>query len=321
MKITLMMLLLCSFLVASEEIISNSQEWKRPVIIPTPKDNLLTTAKITLGKKLFFDTMLSRDYSISCASCHQPKKAWSDGISLAIGDKKAEGKRNSPSILNVAYQFIYFWDGRAKSLEEQSLAPLESHVEMNLKPQEAIERLKKEINYKKLFAKAFPKEEISTATLAKALASFERSIVSGKSRFDRWIAGEKHALNKQETEGFYLFTTKANCTVCHSTFRFSDQSFNNVGINNKDKGRGEIKKRAIWQGTFKTPTLRDIANTAPYFHDGSIPTLKEAVAFCAKGEREKKGKVSPILIDKKLNEKEIINIVSFLKTLSEPSFE
>ncbi|SFV71457.1 Cytochrome c551 peroxidase [hydrothermal vent metagenome] len=296
----------------------NHQQWKRPAIIPSPKDNPMTPLKIALGKKLFFDTILSRDHSISCASCHQPKKGWSDAKSLAIGDKEAKGTRNSPSILNSAYQFIYFWDGRAKSLEEQSLAPLESHIEMNLTPEKAIERLRENANYRKLFAQTFPKEGITKTTLAKALASFERTIVSGKSRFDSWISGDKNAINSQESEGFYLFTTKANCTVCHSTFRFSDQSFNNVGINNEDKGRGEIKKRAIWQGTFKTPTLRDIANTAPYFHDGSVATLEEAVAFCAKGSREKKGKVSPILIDKNLTKKEIKNIVQFLETLSEP---
>lgn len=317
MRSILIILLYCSTLVGAE-VISNSQQWIRPTLIPSPHDNPMTEAKIALGEKLFFDTILSRDHSISCGSCHQPTKGWSDTKTLAIGYKEAKGKRNSPTLLNSAYQFIYFWDGRAKSLEEQSLAPLKSHVEMNLEPEEAIERLKKELKYIKLFAKAFPKENISQLTLAKALASFERTIVSGKSPFDKWIAGDKNAISKEEAEGFYLFTTKANCTVCHSTFRFSDQSFNNVGMNNEDKGRGKIKKRAIWQGTFKTPTLRNIANTAPYFHDGSVPTLKEAVEFCAKGKRDKKGKVSPILIDKNLNKKELMNIVNFLKTLSEP---
>jgi cytochrome c peroxidase len=303
------------------EVFKDASQWQRPDEIPFPKENPMTKEKIALGKKLFFDPILSRGHNLSCASCHDPRKGWSDGVQIAIGDQHRNGIRNSPTLLNSAYQFVYFWDGRAKSLEAQSLGPITSHVEMNLDLNEALKRIEASATYRQLFADVFPKEGITQKSLSQALATFQRTLVSGKSRFDRWIAGDASQLTAAEVKGFHTFLTRANCNVCHSSFRFSDQSFNNVGINNGDKGRANVKKRAIWHGAFKTPTLRDIAHTAPYFHDGSVATLEEAVAFCAKGSRDKNGTVSPILIDKALSEEEIESIVSFLHTLSEPVFE
>ena len=297
---------------------TSSSEWKRPHKIPTPKNNSLTKEKVALGKSLFFDPILSRANNISCATCHNPLKGWSDADPIAIGDKGAKGTRNTPTILNSAYQYIYFWDGRAKNLEEQALGPIATHTEMNLDPKEAVKKLQNNVMYQKMFQEVFPKEGITTQTLAKALASFERTIVSGESRFDAYIAGDKTQLSHQEIEGFSTFVNKANCIVCHSGFNFSDQSFNNVGIDNKDIGRAKIKNRDLWRGAFKTPTLRNIANSAPYFHDGSVKTLPEAVAFCARGDRDKNTTVSPILIDKKLDKNDIEKIVAFLHTLSEP---
>jgi len=293
-------------------------EWIRPTKIPTPKNNLITKEKIVLGKKLFFDPILSRANNISCMSCHNPLKGWSDADQIAIGDKGLHGIRNTPTLLNSAYQYIYFWDGRAKSLEEQALGPLSTHVEMNLDPKEAVKKLKTIPAYQVMFQKAFPKEGITVQTLAQALATFERTIVSGESRFDKYVGGDKTQLTDQEIKGFYTFVNKGNCTICHSGFNFSDQSFNNVGINNGDMGRGKIRKRALWKGTFKTPTLRNIVNTSPYFHDGSVKKLEDAVAFCAKGERDKNTTISLTLMDKHLSDKEIHGIVEFLHTLSEP---
>jgi len=314
-KLFLVLTLLWNFSLA--EGITKS-EWIRPHKIPAPKDNPLTPEKIALGEKLFFDPILSRANNISCMSCHNPLKGWSDADKVAMGDKGRLGSRNSPTILNSAYQYIYFWDGRARSLEEQALGPLSSHVEMNLDPKEAVQKLKKNIMYQKMFKEVFPNEGISVATLSKAIASFERSIVSGKSRFDMFIAGDKSQFKEDEKKGFLTFLNKGNCTVCHSGFNFTDQSFNNIGINNSDMGRAKVKKRDLWNGSFKTPTLRNIANSSPYFHDGSATTLKEAVEFCAKGSRDKKGTVSSILVDKHLNQDDIDGIVKFLHTLSEP---
>jgi len=306
---------LCSFLLAES---MHKSEWIRPAQIPAPKNNPMTKEKVLLGKKLFFDPLLSRANNISCMSCHNPLKGWSDGDKIAIGDKGLQGTRNTPTLINSAYQYIYFWDGRAKSLEEQALSPLSTHVEMNLDPKDVVKKLKAIPAYEAMFQKAFPKEGITVQTLAQALATFERTIVSGKSRFDTFVAGDKTALSDEEVNGFRTFVTKGNCTICHSGFNFSDQSFNNVGIHNGDIGRGKIKKRDLWKGTFKTPTLRNIANTSPYFHDGSVMNLKDAVAFCAKGQRDKNTTVTPTLIDKHLSEREIESIVAFLQTMSEP---
>ena len=301
----------------SAEGIKQSQ-WTRPDIIPAPKNNPITQEKVALGKKLFFDPILSRANNISCMTCHNPLKGWSDADKIAKGDKGRVGTRNSPTILNTAYQYTYFWDGRARSLEEQALGPIEAHVEMNLDPKIAVNKLKNNSEYKELFAKVFPKDGITTQTLAKALATFQRSIVSGKSRFDNYIRGDKTQLSEEELKGFTLFLNKGNCTVCHSGFNFSDQSFNNVGINNQDTGRAKIKKRDLWKGAFKTPTLRNLTNSSPYFHDGSVGRLVDAVEFCARGSRDKNTTVTSILIDKKLSKKEIDSIVTFLHTLEEP---
>lgn len=301
------------------QIITNTQEWIRPQKIPSPQDNPITKEKITLGKKLFFDPILSRANNIACMSCHDPVKGWSDADEVAIGDQGRKGTRNSPTILNSAYQYTYFWDGRAKSLEEQALGPIEAHVEMNLDPKDAVKKLKKDATYQQMFKKVFPKEGITVKTLAKALATFERTIVSGDSRFDKWIAGDASKLSEKEVKGFTTFLDKGNCAICHNGFNFSDQSFNNVGIDNSDIGRKSVKKRAFWHGAFKTPTLRNIDNSAPYFHDGSIRSLEEAVTICSEGGRDKNAtNKANLLVDKHLTKDEIKLIVSFLKTLSEP---
>lgn len=301
------------------EIVSNTKEWIRPDKIPCPDDNPITKEKVALGKKLFFDPILSRANNISCMSCHDPVKGWSDSDKVAIGDQGRKGSRNSPTILNSAYQYVYFWDGRAKSLEEQSLGPIQAHVEMNLDPKIAVKKLQKNPTYHKMFKKTFPKEGITVSTLAKAIATFERTIVSGKSRFDKWIAGDTSQITDEEAKGFTTFLDKGNCAICHNGFSFTDNSFNNIGIDNGDIGREAVKKREFWHGTFKTPTLRNIANSAPYFHDGSVETLEEAVNICASGGRDKNASnKANLLLDKHLNKEQIHKIVKFLHTLNEP---
>jgi len=303
----------------SAELNDDLKEWVRPKEIPYPKDNPITKDKVALGKKLFFDPILSRANNIACSSCHDPVKGWSDADEVAIGDQGRKGTRNSPTILNSAYQYVYFWDGRAKSLEEQALGPIKAHVEMNLDPKEAVRKLQKNEEYQKQFKKVFPDEGITVKTLAQAIATFERTIVSGESRFDKWIEGDATKLNDDELEGFALFLDKADCVICHRGFNFTDNSFYNIGIDNGDIGREAVKKRAFWHGAFKTPTLRNIENSAPYFHDGSVKTLEEAVEICAKGGRDKNAtNKSEMLRDKNLTKDEIMKIVSFLKTLSEP---
>lgn len=322
MKTVFLMLLYIATAVSSAysaELTVELKEWMRPKEIPHPKDNPITKEKVALGKKLFFDPILSRANNISCLSCHDPVKGWSDADEIAIGDKGRRGTRNSPTILNSAYQYIYFWDGRAKSLEEQALGPIQAHVEMNLDPKEAVKKLQKDAVYRRLFKDAFGYEGITVKTLAQAIATFERTIVSGESKFDKWVEGDKSKLNEEELRGFALFLDKADCVICHRGFNFTDQSFNNIGIDNGDIGRKAVKKRAFWHGAFKTPTLRNIKNSDPYFHDGSVKTLQEAVEICSKGGRDKNAtNKAQMLSDKYLTEDEVKDIVKFLHTLSEP---
>ncbi len=307
----LMIFISCSN--ASQDI----KEWLRPNWVPTPHDNRLTPIKIELGKLLFFDKRLSISNEISCATCHNPKFGWSDGESKSIGHGGKRGKRNSPTLINVAYQSHQFWDGRVNTLEEQALGPIESEVEMNMPIDKLIDKLKNIKGYVELFEKAYPNQGITKETITKAIASFERTILSTESPFDRYIKGDKDAISQSAKEGFELFKNKGRCTDCHSGFNFTDGSFHNLGLKDGDEGRVEKRKETIKLfGAFKTPTLRDITKSAPYFHDGSVKTLHEAVAICGNGGRFSDDKwLSNFIIDRGLSMSEIQKIVDFLITL------
>lgn len=307
-------------------------QWLRPLEVPQPSDNKLTPQRIELGKLLYFDVRLSKSDKISCATCHHPKAGWSDLVptAKAVGHEGAVGPRNSPSILNAAYQMHQFWDGRVRTLEQQALGPIKTDVEMNMPLDILIPKLNKIKGYQKLFKEAYPQSHgiITSEYLAKAIASFERTIVSPDAPFDKYIKGDKEAINTYAKEGFELFIGKAHCVDCHDGFNYTDGSFHNVGLNDgelegKELGRYLVKKRAAWYGVMKTPTLRDVTKTSPYFHDGSVQTLKEAVALCANGGRYKhnvKNK-STFVIDRKLNDSEIDKVTAFLKSLSGPDLE
>ncbi|MBL0707496.1 MAG: c-type cytochrome [Sulfurimonas sp.] len=324
-KIILAILLSFSFTQAKD-----MQEWLRPSEIPQPKNNKLTPQRIELGKLLYFDVRLSSSEKISCATCHHPKHGWSDEIATpkAIGHEGAVGSRNSPVILNTAYQNRQFWDGRAKTLEEQTLKPIEEGVEMNMPLSILIPKLNAIDGYVKLFDIAYPKEGLNKTTLAKALASFGRTVVSTIAPFDNYIMGDKNAISKKAKRGFKLFKTKAHCIDCHEKFNFSDGSFHNIGLNDgelhgKELGRYVVKPRASWYGVMKTPTLRDVTKSAPYFHDGSVQTLVEASSICANGGRYKynvKNK-STYIKDRGLSRQEIDDLVTFLHTLTGPDMK
>ncbi len=297
---------------ASEEL----SKWLRPEHIPAPKDNQITSERVELGTFLYFDTRLSRDGTVSCATCHNEANGWSDGLPKAVGIEGREGPRNSPTVLNTAYQIRQFWDGRAKTLEEQALGPIEADVEMDMDLDELLKRLNKIEGYKVLFEKAYPGEGITRDTLAKAIATFERTVVSTESPFDRYVKGDKNAIDANAKKGFALFTGKGHCTDCHDGFNFTDGSFHNLGLGDADEGRYGLKKRAAWFHAFKTPTLRDVTKSGPYFHDGSIKTLAEATAVCGNGGRfPNSEKVSPLIVDRGLNQEELELLVDFLKTL------
>ncbi len=313
----LVTLLILSYLYQTLYADYKESKWLRPSSVPQPKDNTLTPDRVLLGKYLYFDTRLSSDNTISCASCHNPSMGWSDQRAKSIGVEGKKGSRNSPTIINTAYQYSQFWDGRAKTLEEQALGPIESEVEMNMPIETLIKKLKKIDGYVELFKKAYPKEGITKSTIAKALASFERTILSTNAPFDNFIRGDKNAINSKAKEGFDLFKTKGHCVDCHDGFNFSDGSFHNLGLGDSDQGLVKSRKGVTYMfGAMKTPTLRDVTKSWPYFHDGSVKTLHEAVAICGNGGRFPDSKwLSSSLVDRGLNIDEIEKIVEFLRTL------
>ncbi|MEM7183414.1 MAG: cytochrome c peroxidase [Spirochaetota bacterium] len=290
-----------------------------PVKTPTPKDNLLTPEKIHLGKLLFFDPRLSGSNWISCASCHNPALGWVDGLPKGIGHNFTKLDRNTPTILNSAFNFLQFWDGRAKSLEEQALGPITSEKEMNQNMEELLLELKNIAGYRSLFDKAFSGEGIKKETIAKAIASYERTIVSKTSAFDRWMQGEENAVSDAAKKGFAVFNGKAKCVICHSGFNFTDNGFHNIGVSTiaEDKGRHAIVPIKVTKGAFKTPTLRDVTRTAPYMHDGSLKTLEEVVEHYNVGGVVKENLSPNMPPALNLTDTEKSNLVAFLRTLTE----
>jgi len=293
-------------------------KWLVPPKTPAPKDNKTTKDRIDLGKILFFDKRLSKTQNVSCATCHNPNKGWSDGKPIAIGVNGKHGTRNSPTIINTGFQNRQFWDGRVKTLEEQALGPMQAKVEMGMKLEDILKVVKSKKDYVRLFAKAYPNEKLTIKTISKAISSFERTIISAQSPFDKYIQGDKDALSDIQKKGFEIFKNKGSCMKCHDGFNFTDGSFHNIGLGDKDIGRLILKKsRKVWTGAMKTPTLRDIEKTAPYFHNGSVDSLKEAVRLCAIGGKYPNLKYkSPDIKDRHLTKKELNYITMFLKSLS-----
>jgi cytochrome c peroxidase len=252
-----------------------------------PADNPQTSAKVALGKQLFFDPRLSSDGKVSCASCHNPAKGWSNGEQFATGIDGLKGGRNAPTILNATYQMFQFWDGRAGTLEEQALGPIQNPIEMNT----TLEQLEKRLNaipgYRQQFQKVFGTDTVTAPNVGRAIAAYERTILSGDAPFDRYKAGDKKALSPAAERGMKLFFGKAHCSACHSGSNFTDHAFHNIGVGMSakeiDQGRRVISKIEGDQGSFKTPGLRDIARSAPYMHDGSEKTLADVVAYYNRG--------------------------------------
>lgn len=258
--------------------------WLRPAIPPAPADNLLTPERAALGQLLFFDTRLSAKGALSCASCHNPALGWSDGRSTAVGHDMKVLPRATPTIVNAAFNTIQMWDGRKATLEEQALGPFGSD-EQNLPLEELERRVNANAGYVALFAAAYPGERITRDTIAKAIASFERTVLSTPSPFDRWRAGDEHAVSAAVQRGFAIFNGKGNCVLCHIGFNFTDNGFHNIGLAGtpEDVGRFALRKLPVLKGAFKTPTLRDVTLTAPYMHDGSYATLAEVIEHYDRG--------------------------------------
>lgn len=300
------------------------KSWQLPVEPPYPADNKPTAARVTLGKMLFFDPRISRDGNMSCASCHSPMFGWSDGLATGRGFQGQKLGRASPTVVNTAYNSIQMWDGRKKDLEDQAMGPLEADAEMNTDLTQFFNWINSSEGYKTAFAKAYPGEAIGPGTFSKAIASFERTVVSRNSPFDRWLAGDKKAMTPQQLHGFAVFTdkNKGNCEVCHSAPNFTDNGFHNLGlasfgIENPDLGRFAHKAVAVNKGAFKTPGLRDVGRTAPYFHDGSAKTLMEVVEHYNRGG-DVRTNLSSNIKPLHLSQTEKEDLVAFLKALNSP---
>jgi cytochrome c peroxidase len=239
--------------------------------------------KAELGKLLFFDPILSKDKTISCASCHKPGYAFADTSVVSIGVGGRKGSRNTPSAMNLSLQRIFFWDGRAKSLEEQALAPIENPAEMNLPVTEALLRLKQSDSYNNYFKKVFNTEP-TRSNLAEALAAFERTLETSESAFDQWkFSGDSSAVSDAVKRGFIIFNEKGKCNQCHFGADFTTNEFRNIGLFNgrdlNDSGRILISGQPDDLGKFKVPSLRNIQLTGPYMHNGIFTTLKEVIDF------------------------------------------
>jgi len=286
------------------------------------------TNKQELGKLLFFDPILSSDSTISCASCHKPQFAFADSSATSRGVGGVQGLRNTPSAMNVVLQNFFFWDGRAKSLEEQALAPIENPDEMNLSIDKALQRLKQNGSYNSYFRKIFNSEP-NRENLAKALAAFERSLETSESPFDRWkFYQDPHAVNDAVKRGFIVFNKKGKCIQCHFGSNFASDGFRNIGLFNgrelNDSGRVVISRDPLDVGKFKIAPLRNVAVTAPYMHNGMFKTLKKVIEFY-----NDPAKIVPNAINKDsllakplgLTEQEKADLESFLMALTDKSFD
>ncbi len=276
-----------------------------------PKDNASTPEKISLGKQLYFDGRLSADNKVSCATCHDPAKGFSNGEPFATGVEGKKGGRNSPTIINSAYGNLQFWDGRAKSLEDQAMGPVQNPIEMKMSLDDVVQKLNAIEGYKKQFQQVFG-TDVTSDGMAKAIAAYERTVLSGDAPFDKFKAGDKAALSEGAERGRKLFFGKANCTACHAGASFTDNGFHNIGLPGNDEGRATINKSEGDKGAFKTPTLREIARSAPYMHDGSLKTLEEVITHYNKGG-EPHPQRDEELFPLKLTDAEAADLVTFLK--------
>ena len=293
------------------------KSYARPAAVPYPADNEYTPAREALGKSLFFDPRLSGSGWISCASCHNPGLSWGDGLPRGIGNGMQPLGRRTPTILNVAWADTLFWDGRAGSLEEQALGPIQAATEMNMSLDRLIAKIDEIPGYGELFAGAYPGEPVAPPTVARAIATFERQIVSAQGPFDRFAAGDDGAMSVEAQRGFALFNTKARCSLCHSSWRFTDDSFHDTGMSSPDLGRGVILPSIeVMQHAFKTPTLRNVARRAPYMHDGSIATLDEVVELYDRGGQTRRPSLTPEIKPLQLTAEEKRDLVTFLRALT-----
>lgn len=294
------------------------KDYRRPTSIPFPKENSYTPEKVALGKLLYYDTRLSGSNLLSCASCHNPGFGWSDGQPRAVGHEMRVLGRRTPTILDVAWGELYFWDGRAGTLEEQALGPIQAAGEMNQELDALVSELRAIRGYVDLFDAAFPGEGITSDAIAKAIATYERTVVSSRAPFDDWIDGDEDAISGSAKRGFVIFNTKGNCAACHAGWSMTDHSFHDIGLPDADIGRGtQLAEIVKMQHAFKTPGLRDISRRQPYMHDGSMATLEEVIDHYISGGTPRES-LSEEMKPLAMTGAERADLLAFLHTLTGP---
>lgn len=291
--------------------------FQRPLTIPFPSDRPYSPQIATLGKMLYFDPRISGAQNMSCASCHNPSFGWETPVDLAVGAQNTQLGRHAPTTLNQAWVHPYFWDGRAGTLEEQAGGPITSEMEMNATFDEVVARLEQVDEYRSWFARLFPDEGITEHTITLAIATYERTIVSGWSPFDRWVEGDDEAISASAVRGFELFVGDAQCVACHSGWNFSDNSFHDIGLPSEDIGLAQLEPDdELARHAFKTPGLRNISLRAPFMHDGSLRTMRDVVEHYATGGIQRPS-LSPSMVSFELNEQDIDDLVAFMDSLTE----
>lgn len=293
-----------------------AEGYKRPIELPAPADNLPNPQRVALGKALFFDPRLSGSGAIACSTCHNPSFSWQDGQALGVGHNGTRLGRRTPTILNLAWAEPFFWDGRAPTLEAQAKGPMASSAEMNMPHDGVVAAVQRLPGYRDAFATAYPGEPLNIDTVAKAIAAYERTIVSSEAPFDRWVAGDAAAMSPPAVRGFSLFVGKANCASCHSSWRFTDDGFHDIGMPDADLGRSKIMPGlTILEHAFKTPTLRNIAERAPYMHDGSVKTLEEVMDHYDHGF-VRRASLSDQIRPLNLTAQEKADVIAFMQALT-----
>ncbi len=305
---------------AAGQSMAEFQQWRRTAQPTYPDDNGPSPARATLGEALFYDRRLSGNGQLACVSCHLPGHGWSENRPVSIGVTGKPMLRNSQSLINIGFNRTeVMWAGKYKTLEEQAIGPmLDPHIMASDVPA-LLAMLSNDPDYAARFAQAYPGEKLDLTLVAKAIANFERTIVSKDTRFDQWVAGKGQALSSSQQRGMRLFMNpnKTNCIACHVAPTFSDNGFHNIGLGSRDIGRGQFSSHAAMQGAFKTPQLRGVANTAPYMHDGSLPTLEAVVDHYDRGGGAVLvGTLSPAMRPLHLSPAEKRDLVAFLKALS-----
>ena len=319
----------------SQVVVFRTQAGPRPprrladMVMAVPSDNPQSDAKAALGRRLFFDPLLSVDRTVSCATCHEPERAFADARPLAVGVLGRVGKRNSPALVNRGFGRLHFWDGRAPTLETQVLQPIVDPNEMAATLEEIVARLGADDGYRAAFQEVFARP-VTSDDLGRALASYLRTIRSGDSPYDRFLDGATDALSADAQLGLTVFRGKGRCTICHREPTFTDEGFHNTGVawrpapatdagtatgEFQDDGRFAVTSNARERGMFKTPTLREIARTAPYMHDGSLPTLSAVVDFYNGGGRPNPN-LMPLIRPLGLTDAEKRGLIAFLESLS-----